>query len=208
MKRSSQRGGVPVRMSFDRSAETPEIPEDLPTTNVPEVTHIGTLNPDDKQSHSYEGPLLSVSTNPDSWRIIAKLGGLPEHRIAGGDFIDRHALSSPQWKNVIAWAKSEGHVTPSWEYSVDTEDELGDPAVVQLPSLREAREEAAEIGASRVHAKRTVRPTSDDARGMPGNDYALTQAAKQKNMRGVWWSDEDDSAWSAPRGGVFYPIAP
>jgi len=204
---SERRGDVPVRMYFDKRGKgSPTVPNDLPTLDIPEVTHLGTLNVDDKKSHSYEGPLLSVSNTPDRWRKIAKLGGLPEHKIEGGTFADRHAMSSSQWKDVIAWAQSSGHVTPTWEYSVDHgyDEELGDTYTSSHSSVQQAREEAKDVGATRVTGRKTVKPTGTDARGMSGGDYALTQAAKQKGLRGVWWDDVDDDHWSAPRGGVFY----
>ena len=43
------------------------------------LTHIGTLNPKDKGRLSYEGHGLSVSTCPEEWQRIARLGGLPWH---------------------------------------------------------------------------------------------------------------------------------
>lgn len=171
----------------------------LPRKHVPVVTHQGDLDPSAKQSHSYEGPALSVTTpeHQEDWQRIARLGGKPVHTLRGGLFLHASAMSGEQWKNVEQWGVRQGHVRPTRQWQAISSDEDGS----EMFSLHDTPDEAWQEG-ERVRPVKTVVPTSDEARGMPGRDYALMKLAQATGKAGVWWSDENDGAWSAPRGGL------
>lgn len=92
-----------------------------PVQEFDEIYHLGTMDPTSKDAthnrHGQEGNGLSVSTEPDAWRRIAKLGGNPLWTISSPGakltFLDRHALKDEHWKWVELWAQKEGLVVPS-----------------------------------------------------------------------------------------------
>ena len=80
----------------------------LPVIAFDTVYHLGTLDPSLRGKEggavggdSQEGHLLSVSTCPDAWRSIARIGGVDLHAMTiqeGGPalFFDIHALNDPE----------------------------------------------------------------------------------------------------------------
>ena len=179
-----------------------EVAARLPVQRVPTVTHIGTLDEGQKGSFSLEGPALSVSVHPDAWRKIARLGGHPAHELAGGTFLHATALTGPQWDSVRAWGVQQGHITRGQGFQTRHWDENGEEFFVTHGSREDAKYEADDPD-DYLKPVLTSTPTHEEARGMPGDDYALLKLSQAAGKAGLWWSEDlDPDALSAPRGAL------
>lgn len=189
----------------------------LPTISFDALWHVGTLDPADKgcNGESHEGRGLSVSTCPDSWIEIHRLGGLPVWELAreGNRFLDFHALTPAQRAGVAAWCEREGFAVPgkAWEAAwrdAETEDVRWTLHDVRAEAEAQIEEESeASVTEVDVH-----RPTDlmqafvgrkVDPVEMPDH-MAAAYAALVLDIDGVWWEDEHDpERLSAPRGVIF-----
>ncbi len=180
-------------------------PRGLPRIHIPTVHHVGTLDVERRGGYSLEGPALSVTTHPEAWTRIARLGGSPTHTLKGGVFLNAHRLSSQQWNSVMDWGVRAGHVEPVDKWLLRGEDEEIGEYYSEFDSREEALYEASG-DSSLVSPHSTVSPVNtSDARGMPGPDYSLLHAAKSLDKRGVWWTDRLEpyrDTGSAPRGAL------
>lgn len=194
----------------------------LPTVKHTRIWHVGSLNPADKgqQGASLEGPGLSVSWCPSSWRAIAKLGEAPLWRCSRldgrqGRFLAVHALSDQQRAALIARAVDEKLLRNVKRYEVswmDTED--NDRRYILLTSRCAAEAELRALAededgalsevfvpvATAMLCKAIGQPVGD----ISAFDLALTELVNRDDYYdGVWWSDEHDvSRLSAPRGVI------
>lgn len=170
----------------------------LPRKHLPTVYHVGEMNPSKRRPYSLEGPALSVSTDPDIWRPMARLSG-PTIRMKGGLFLHATALSGKQWDKVRAWGQQQGHTQAKQGFHAvtDYDDELGSGYFSFHDTEKDAMEEGADW--TRPAVQRTAMHT--EARGMSGDDYSLLKLAQSTGKRGVWWSD-DYGPLSAPRGAL------
>src|SRR3546814_7378418 len=86
--------------------------DDVPLVSFDALWHRGTMDAADKgcRGESHEGHGLSVSTDPDAWEEIAKLGGEPLWELSrdGNRFLDAHGLSECHRRTMSDWAESEG----------------------------------------------------------------------------------------------------
>lgn len=102
----------------------------FPILVIPEVYHLGTLDParrGSRFSSSYEGHCLSVSRTPHAWMRIARLGDAPLNLLSreNAQFLDMHGLTPENREEIAAWAVSVGlasHETlwRSWYVDVET----------------------------------------------------------------------------------------
>lgn len=182
------------------------VPRGLPLKHVPTVFHIGTLDPSQRRTLSYEGPGLSVTTADavDDWRRIARLGANPVHRLRGGLFLHATAMTGPQWRFVENWGVDQGLVRRERAWQAHTTDEEGDRWSSVHPSFADALSETHEYDPDerRIRPTKHTVPLDKGARGMHGREYALLKFAEATGKRGVWWSDINNGAMSAPRGSL------
>lgn len=176
------------------------------------LTHVGTLNPDDKQSWSLEGQGLSVSQHPEDWADIARLGG-PTWRIGGPEprFLDAHRLDEEQRSAITDWAVNAGYVEvkPAWKvtsYDDEWEQERFGIFLDPLEAADEAEEnegdvtETTSVVATATFPDLTVKPGTADVDDILATVWVNEVAT---DFDGVWW--EDDYApelLSAPRGVI------
>jgi len=126
--------------------------QSFPTLTKHKVFHVGDLENPRQINGDFEGPLLSVSSHPDAWRKIARLGNSPTWRIVGVRphskksaktdtrlcFLDARTLKKKPDSH-LQWAASLGLVTPAirWaaEIPIGEDDEMG---ISLHPTLEEA----------------------------------------------------------------------
>jgi hypothetical protein len=210
----------------------------VPTRRLRRVFHVGTLKPEDqgqigaKDSVNLEGHHFSVSSCPDDWRRIARLGSLPEWVCTHpqGRFVEAHKLSQKQWDRVLKWAHGEGLLRWEERWHAWTQDEDGGwryslhatPVQAAYESGAGDEDDGPEEGQEEEWA-RTLRggprgfaaeclpvavPTPElrDRTGMtsPEADSGalIAWAQAQGCYQGVWWNDLQDQ-YSAPRGLIF-----
>src|SRR3546814_4668353 len=86
--------------------------DDVPLVSFDALWHSGTMDAADKgcRGESHEGQGLSVSTDPDAWEEIAKLGGGPLWELSrdGNRFLDAPGLSECHRRQMSDRAESEG----------------------------------------------------------------------------------------------------
>ncbi len=189
----------------------------VPVITWNEVTHIGTLNAEDRASWSLEGEGLSVSINPEEWEEIAKLGGRPHWRIATDRplrFVDAHKLTSQARNDIAQWGVENGIVERVTTYTATWYDSEMDSDLSMVCNTREEAEDqvnwdisdADNDDGSSIEETSHLQFTKDyPRRGADlGNveDLLIVEWAMQhENVDGVWWNDNLDPAnYSAPRG--------
>lgn len=176
--------------------------------------HVGTMDVADKgcRGSSYEGKGLSVSTEPDAWVVIAKLGGLPRFKVCKPDakFIDFHALVEGK-QALYQWGIQKGFLTTSseiWRVSYH-DDEWDREFVYYVDDRAEAREEK-ESGRNvrrmtnfPVPTEESLNRTGIKSKLTGVHDVLALLLAEEMGLDGVWWDDElDESRLSAPRGVI------
>jgi hypothetical protein len=182
--------------------------------------HIGALDPADKgcRGPSHEGNGLSVSTHPDAWEAIARLGGQPWWRLrrAGNRFLDAHALTAAQRSPLAGWAVREDLAcwTRAWRVTWHDE-ELNQQRTFSCLDPDAAAAEAADLGGQVTHAIELAATERLHQRvggwQDPGLtwDHVLIAYAAAVGLDGVWWDEElDVAALSAPRGVIVPPRLP
>ena len=77
----------------------------LPTINISELYHIGSMDITLKSSHSYEGSGLSVSIHPTEWQKIYKMSSDEIYKLSkdNGVFLDYLKLSDNDITQIIEW---------------------------------------------------------------------------------------------------------
>jgi hypothetical protein len=188
----------------------------LPVREFLAVTHIGTLNTEDRKTMSYEGDGLSVSVDPDAWEYIARLGGSPWWTLTSTDggplrFLDAHALTDAQTDAIHEWAASHGLVTRGTAYRVYFWDDELDGEVFQMTSRVEAETEAEDRDDARIETVDAWLPTASftsrgrcvDLSDTPDIVLATWVEQARPDLHGVWWNDTlDPVILSAPRGVI------
>lgn len=195
---------------------------ELPIVCLPELVHIGTLDPADKGrwfSTSLEGHGLSVSRDPDEWERIAKLGGRPWWQLAKPDaaFVNVHELSTVQRQEISDWAVGAGYAThqKAFKLSYVSNDEDGEQhrfmlfadevqARDEFEFLEEAESEptletvdtlaATELLEQRLGMKSSLVDIDDHL-------LVLWVDEQRSDLDGVWWEDDYQSL-AAPRGVI------
>lgn len=194
------------------------------------LVHIGTMSPHDKgiRGDSYEGHGLSVSTCPEAWESIAKLGGQPwwaleSNFTVGPQFLDLLATSAESRATMVAWAVEKGFVTRcagaklSW-YDADHDETVfttfENPHSAQLEFEAMTEEYDGEPGNAPVLEsydgwKLTSAGLAAVARTRADLNETPTMAAilyceSETDLDGVYWGDTlDVHALSAPRAVIF-----
>jgi hypothetical protein len=199
----------------------------FPLAQVGPLFHVGTLNPAlrGQTGPSHEGAGLSVSTCPEAWRKIARLGALPTHAFTREhpQFLDIHALTPLHRQAIGAWAVEAGWATPgsSWELRW-FDDELNAVQSCLTADRDEALDHAEEHGVALgewgpeagVREQPAWWPTSayvermgHGVAGQPSvlieDGLAVLFAAHTLGWDGAYWHEPlNPSQWSAPRGVI------
>lgn len=187
----------------------------VPVRRFSRLYHVGSLNPADKGRNgpSHEGHGLSVSTRPDAWEQICKLGGQPWHRLTndGGRFIDAHEIPGAAMAAIESWAIESGLLAPATRWRVEWFDDERDGTCYMLcKSAAEAATESDELGGTVAEVRVNVATAALSERmGFEVDDLAAPSLAlvcwceDQTDFDGIWWEDDlDVFALSAPRGVI------
>lgn len=178
-----------------------------------ELIHIGTLNPKDKERFSYEGHGLSVSTCPDEWERIARLGGKPWHTLVKPHhfFLDFHSLTVDQRQQIIDWGVVHHYVYLGEAYQVPQYDEYGDEYHILCETYDEALAEVVDeegmdclpvrCEVLKVTSKLEDRLQMDLALGLAFDVLVPLYVEEVLGWDGVFW-DDDYGDWSAPRAVI------
>lgn len=192
-----------------------------------QVLHIGTMNQGLKASFhrdSLEGGCLSVSTCPDAWRRIARLGGQPLWALErqGALFLDMIQLREDHslLDMITDWGVENGlaerkQLFQAWLY----DDELDSWVYSLHRSWEEAADECdddlslgpegAAITTVEVVTGTPALAAMTCCRDLSCSDaidyVVMTWAeAHVPELDGVWWTEQyEPAALSAPRGGIF-----
>jgi len=207
---------------------------DWPLSASPSVVHVGYFDSSLKgathNSTSLEGNGLSVSSCPDAWRQIARLGDAPAWVMQrhGSKFLDVHALTQSHREAVARWAIANCFAaqTPAARVSYDDPESgtrvsfLFDSADPAGDALARAEFEEQDEGSQPLFERVHVLGSSDLMIARVGfkvplglvEDMALTLFVEDvlhplHAVDGVWWKDElAPELFSAPRG-VIHPTA-
>lgn len=196
------------------------------------VFHLGTMDPQIKgRTHnacSLEGNGLSISTHPEAWREIARLGGEDKWELCreGAKFVDLRSLGQEHLDAVIQWAQQQGLVemVPVAQVSYDGEypgegfrtvaffdmtcpeqqrmakDELEAIEPEEHPRMETVDMPRATLAMNeRVGFKVPMGHVGDIALTL----YAEDVLHESLGLDGVWWEDDLSPAdLSAPRGVI------
>lgn len=189
---------------------------DFPTVTFDEVFHVGTLNPEDRKSASYEGDGISVSLHPDEWARIARLGGPTQVMTKPSgqpfQFVLWHDLITDNIDALRVWAVEQGWMEQRTAYRISWfDDEWDDTFSMEFTTEAEALAEAEDRGdedACPVTPVTVWRPTDmfPEARVERDADPTDTLLAvyvrrTRPDLDGVWWEDTfDPMRLSCPRG--------
>ena len=185
----------------------------MTTTTIEEVSHVGTLNAEDKKSQNLEGELLSVCHlhHAQDWRRIARLGEAPTH-LAKGPFelIDVLENDAP-----MQWAQGKGYLKTAEVHEVIAYSKNTNNGLLRFMEREKANEAfhrrlAEGRGASIQTAERLIgtkklyekRSRISAPRAFP-KDAVWVQYVFSKDLDGLWWHEAyDPEQLSCPRGGV------
>jgi hypothetical protein len=202
---------------------------DLPTISLEGLTHIGSLEPGDKNGWSLEGQGLSVSQHPEAWGRIARLGGpvwsLPMDE---AKFLDFHELNDEQRTAMDDFGVERGYTELATAYRVTYyDDEAEEERWITCGTREEALGEAAEYAdqdladedgeisdadlvglitevtvmkATAAFPDSTVKTGSTEIDEIVATVYVNEMLP---DYDGVWWADRlDPVQLSAPRGVI------
>ena len=189
----------------------------MPTVSLKDLYHVGTLDASKKGDFSYEGAGLSVTTEPDAWRRIARgqvAGDTHSVAKANNNFLDSHKLTSQHNEQIKQWAIDNGFleqqetVTVSWY-----DDEMDDTLSQTFNSMADAEAEHGEYMddydvdvdkggvVPTAKLKKATGQSRIEATGVL--EYVLPLYAESLGLDGVWWADDlDVNKLSAPRGVI------
>lgn len=190
------------------------------------VFHVGTLDRAHRGSvykQSHEGHCLSVSTCPEAWRSIARLGAAPVWQLHrhGGLFIEALAAREDSAFNtsLVLWGMEAGLVevktlwsawqedaeTLDWRYTLhasreDAVAEVEDPQALTPFGHPCVHLKLVTLGLPALAGRVCV-----DLRQRDAWDFLLMAWAEQcTNVDGIWWNEVlDVLGLSAPRGALF-----
>lgn len=187
----------------------------IPLLSIRRVWHVGTLNPADKacRGPSHEGHGLSVSTCPDAWIRIARLGGLPRWCLINPDarFVNFHRLKKSDWYRIRAWGIDHHLAVPATFHQVSWfDDDLERTVAMLCEDMEEARLEADDcegeiqpVDGLAPTEKLAVRLGFAGAPALMDSYLAAIYAEEELGVDGVWWRDVlDVQGLSAPRGVI------
>jgi len=186
----------------------------VPTINLKNLYHVGTLDASKKSDNSYEGSGLSVSTHPDAWRKIArgKVGGDTYMAIKPNNiFINAHKITKLVEREIAQWAIENGLLESTDIYRVSHfDDELDSELYSDYDSLEDAQHEAGEeydikkiSGGFKPTAKLKELTKNPHMTSTGVLDYVLPLYAESLGYDGVWWQDRlNVNSYSAPRGVI------
>jgi len=193
----------------------------IPYLELSSAYHVGSGDKNDQEDNRYslEGRGLSISTCPDVWRKIAKLGGHPCHELKTpeGDallLLDVHAAleNHALVHTAQSWAEGKGYLKHGDIYTYSFVDENDREMQMTFSSFREALDEA-DGDESAIEEKSGYLPTPALAKRMEVSDaplclateFALLAMAEEVfRLDGAWWDDEmAPELYSAPRGVIF-----
>ena len=195
---------------------------EFPIINLKKVSHVGSMDINQKSDNSgYEGGQgISVSTCPQEWIKLAKLGGdIFKVSNKKSKFVDFHALKENQndIDKLLKFAEKSGWITPTTIYKYSFYD--GDMDIdmeIDFSSIEEAKEEVEMNGeefddvitlvdgfaASDVLCN-AVNLTSI-APAMVIDMVSTLFVEKYTDCDGVWWNDDFSlETMSLPRGLIF-----
>lgn len=177
--------------------------------------HVGSLTSPPVERYSLEGSCISVSSNPDDWRLIARLSG-ESHEIkktSGAQLLDMlFVAQDPRLKKIaVDWAISKGLAEPVNAYRVIVDED----SYIDYYCKKEALEEAGgdsdlidvldgvKATATLLKMQRSIAAINSDI----ATDFCIMAYAEHElGLDGVWWNEELDTfSYSAPRGGFFNP---
>jgi hypothetical protein len=186
----------------------------LPMKSFKQLFHVGSMDASQKRSGSYEGAGLSVSTEPDAWRKIARgyvTGDTYSATKPNNKFIDANRISKKQAQQIFAWAEQNELVMPATTYRVSYfDDELDSEVYSDYDSLEAAQQEAGDpedikaIKGGYVPTNKLKQAANNQHITPTGIlDYVLPIYAESIGVDGVWWNDIlDVHKYSAPRGVI------
>lgn len=200
----------------------------LPALRLETCFHIGSLSLQQRgeRGESLEGHLLSVSTCPRAWQAVARLGGLPLHKLShdgGALFLDLLTTSkdAPLRTQIEQWAIAQGlaeHKTlwKAWNYDSETEEwhfGLYDSKSLAANEIS-VEDEAGPDGTGCLQEVQVLVGTPTLGALVQIKDLATTDSfdyaamvwtqSTQPQFDGVWWLENfDPDTLSAPRGGIF-----
>jgi hypothetical protein len=186
----------------------------LPIIYFPVLSHVGTLNPIHKRPWSLEGDSLSVTTHPEAWRAIARLGDAPTWLLTRdlNSLLDAHALSDSQRTHITDWAIAKEYVTYQNSFRVTYYDSELDRECYYFEDSPHDAEVAAQNGNEVTPDILLV--STDSFPHKRGRDNAKElilslYVESETSLDGVWFSDTDDvAALSAPRGLITLSALP
>ena len=199
---------------FEATNESDGLVNGFPTVHFPTVYHMGDMDPSKKSQGSHEGSGLSVSTHPDAWRKIARLGGRDTKTLVNGSsiFLDFHELTKKQKNIILQWGVENEYVTPAslWRvYYYD--DEMEDTMSMEFTDQAEAEFEAEGVEGkvqvvrgSHVATPKMQQRVHGRAEPIMIMDLLSTIFVEDSlGWDGVWWDDElHPGKLSAPRGVI------
>ena len=194
------------------------------------VTHIGFLSGSEDRKPSLDGPGISVTTSPGSWRALSGLNG-PEITLIfpAAQWVDGMSFGETDMLEMSEWAISRRYLKPisAWFTLIPTSS--GD----LLPTAFETREDAcATVG--RGLADELAAEARGEGATWQEDSYKLTPVALKKLDRwpgalvqweqavvilyvrevvvpkrpwvtGVWWSEPDRPDAGCAPSGVLFP---
>lgn len=194
------------------------------------VTHIGHFSGPENRKPSLDGPGISVTTTPESWRAIAGLNG-PEYQLSfsAAQWVDPMTFSDQDIDEIRRWALMDANKyiqeVTAWHAPVEQGGSFHHRAFASREEAARAvgrslaEEEAAEAqGEAATWQEATYMITK---RGMkvlerwPSPFWEWEQAVialyvrkvvivKRPYVVGVWWSEPDrPDAGCAPSGYIF-----
>ncbi len=192
----------------------------LPIRQFKKLYHVGTMQLTDKRVNSLEGAGLSVSTEPDAWRRIARgfVGGYTWSLIKNvGRLVDYYKLTKEQKRVITNWGIIKGFVEKIIMYRVSYYDDELDATVYSLyDTYIEAMREVTEQDEDTYKLQRIfdiaftnklnvrVRRMAAQRAAVSVFDLLLTVYIEDEtDLDGIWWQDElDIYKYSAPRGVI------
>jgi hypothetical protein len=194
-----------------------------------EVTHIGFLDTKENRKPSLDGPGISVTTHPESWRSLRGLNG-PELNLIfpTGQWVDAMTFSDQDFLEMRDWAVQQGYLrqVQAWWALVEREgDMMPRPFMSRVEAARavdrtlQAEEEAAERGEGATWQEETYKITPRGLKRLerwPGALEQYEQATiilyvrqvvvpKRPYVVGVWWSEPDNVDAGCSPSGVLFP---
>jgi len=186
-------------------------------TDLSTVYHVGFLNPAcpiryQPAGYSFEGNGLSVSTYPEEWMKIAKLGGGSKFRLSKDSPLFLNAHDRVNQASALKWALDAEMIKKIEAFRVSYfDDEYGEELCSDYLTLEEAQQEAPEDeNISKIEGYQVTDhmmpyfKTGISPGLVMSKDYALIWYAEAAGLDGVWWNDEyAPELLSAPRGVIF-----